>query len=270
MTSLASHLNIGHRHILPTYPVLFIAAGAFGRWLDLRRPLAAALLGLLLLWHGIESWRIRPHYLAYFNALAGGPENGWRHLVDSSLDWGQDLPGLRRWLDEHARKENVFLSYFGTGDPRYEGIRATMLPTPPEVGAPRPWHALTPGVYALSVTMLQQVYSPVQGDWTLARESEYQKLRAIEGDLLAYQDDGRRRAEFLAGAPAENWTQAWKRYELLRFARLSHYLRVRRADATVGHSIRIYRLGAEELAAVTSGIREWQLQLEQALKDRAG
>ena len=26
-TSLASHLNIGHRHILPTYPVLFIAAG---------------------------------------------------------------------------------------------------------------------------------------------------------------------------------------------------------------------------------------------------
>ena len=32
-----------------------------------------------------------PHGLAYFNEAAGGPENGWRHMLGSSFDWGQDL-----------------------------------------------------------------------------------------------------------------------------------------------------------------------------------
>jgi hypothetical protein len=265
VTSLASNLNIGHRHILPTYPALFIAVGALGPWLARSRPLAAALVGSLVLWHAAESWRIRPHYLAYFNLLAGGPENGWRHLVDSSLDWGQDLPGLRAWLDQHAPGEKVFLSYFGTGDPAYEGIRATLLPTLPQVGPRRPAHALAPGVYAISPTMLQQVYSPLRGDWTLAWEGEYQQLRAIEPLFLAYQNDPARRAELLRDAPVEKWTAGWKRYELLRFARLCHYLRARRADASIGYSIRIYRLSAAEIAGTTGSIHEWRKLIEQAV-----
>ncbi|MFO1040840.1 MAG: hypothetical protein U0941_03590 [Planctomycetaceae bacterium] len=36
-----------------------------------------------VLWH-------YPHQLAYFNEIAGGPLNGWRHLLGSNLDWGQD------------------------------------------------------------------------------------------------------------------------------------------------------------------------------------
>ncbi len=39
---------------------------------------------------------IFPHYLAYFNAFAGGPLNGWRYLIDSNLDWGQDSAAARR------------------------------------------------------------------------------------------------------------------------------------------------------------------------------
>jgi hypothetical protein len=34
---------------------------------------------------------IYPHQLAYFNELAGGPRNGHKYLLGSSLDWGQDL-----------------------------------------------------------------------------------------------------------------------------------------------------------------------------------
>jgi 4-amino-4-deoxy-L-arabinose transferase-like glycosyltransferase len=264
-TSIASHLNIGHRHLLPTYPVLFIAAGVLGAGFHLRRPLVAVFLGGLVLWHAVESWRIRPHYLAYFNPLAGGPANGWRHLVDSSLDWGQDLPGLSRWLRENGRGEKSFLAYFGTGDPRYEGIRATLLPTLPEVGVVRPWHALHAGIYAVSATMLQHVYSPVRGDWTLALEGEYQQLRAVEPDLLAYQANPGRRAELLRDAPAENWDTAWRRYELLRFARLCHYLRVRTPDANVGYSILIHRLSEAEVAAATAGsLREWAALIERA------
>src|SRR5439155_13724202 len=110
--ALVSHLNIGHRHLLPIYPPLFILAG--GALPRLRVPLAA-----LAVAEGLLAW---PHYLAYFNPIAGGARNGYRHLVDSSLDWGQDLPGLQR---HHP----AYLAYFGTGSPRYYGIVASLLPS---------------------------------------------------------------------------------------------------------------------------------------------
>ena len=268
-TSIVSHLNIGDRHILPTYPPLFIAAGAFGACLTLRRPLAAMTISALLAWHAAEAWWIHPHYLAYFNPLAGGPANGWRHLVDSSLDWGQDLPGLQRWVSAQSSGEPVYLSYFGTGDPAYEGLKATLLPSLPEIGKARPWHALKPGLYAVSATMLQNVYSPVRGPWTLEQESEYQRLRAIEPDLLSYQDEPRRRLELQREVPAEKWTTAWRRYELLRFARLCHYLRVRKPDGQAGYSILIHRLTASELQAATAGsIREWAGLIEATVAKR--
>ena len=124
--SLTTHLNIGHRHILPTYPVLFIGAGLL---LRTRAPHWLAVLGVALaLGNAVESASVRPSYLAYFNAFAGGPANGWRHLVDSSLDWGQDLPGLATWLHHEARPgEPVYVSYAGSGDVAYEGIRAHEL-----------------------------------------------------------------------------------------------------------------------------------------------
>ncbi len=266
-TSLASHLNIGDRHILPTYPVLFITAGAFGAWLDWRRPIAALLVGGLVLCHLGEAWRIRPNYLAYFNPIAGGSANGWRHLVDSSLDWGQDLPTLKTWLDANARGQRVFLSYFGTGDPAYEGIRATVLRSLPEVGPRHPAAALTAGVYAISATMLQQVYSAARGDWTIALEKEFQALRVIEPQLLAYQNDPVARARLAGEAPAEKWEAGWKRYDWLRLARLCHYLRARGADANAGYSILIYRLNADELRAATaSSLKDWSALIEQTAR----
>jgi 4-amino-4-deoxy-L-arabinose transferase-like glycosyltransferase len=262
-TSLASHLNIGHRHILPTYPVLYIVAGAFGRWLDFRRPFAMAGIVVLGGLHVVESAAARPNYLAFFNAAAGGTANGWRQLVDSSLDWGQDLPGLKAWLNRQAPGEHVHLAYFGTGDAAHEGIRATLLPALPEVGAERPWHALQPGIYAISATLLQQVYSPVRGPWTLDWEKEFQDLRAGETLLLAFQHDPVRRAALLAAAPEEKWRTAWRRYELLRFARLCHWLRVREAEAIIGGSILVYRVSASELqAAVAGSLADWQQLIE--------
>ena len=114
--------------------------------------------------------------------------------------------------------------------------------------------------------MLQHVYSKVRGDWTLELEREYQRLRATEPELLAFQDNPARRAALLRDVPAENWRAAWRRYEELRFARLCHYLRVRRADATIGHSIRIYRLDAAEIAAATGpSLEAWRRLIEAAV-----
>ena len=64
-----------------------------------------------------------PHYLSYFNELAGGAENGHRVLLDSNLDWGQDLKGLKRWMDANG-VERIKLLYFGYVDPEYYGIAA--------------------------------------------------------------------------------------------------------------------------------------------------
>jgi hypothetical protein len=269
ITSLTSHLNIGHRHILPTYPVLFIAIGWLASWLDVRRPIWAALIVAIASWHVAESFRARPHYLAYFNHLIGGSSHGWRHLVDSSLDWGQDLPGLKTWLDAHPSDEKLFLSYFGTGDPEHEGIEAIPLPSLPRVGKPRPWHALTAGTYAVSATMLQHVYSSVRGDWTLALEQEFQTLRPLEPTFLVYHGDARMRAELQQETSAERWQQLWTRYETLRFARLCYFLRVRKPEEVIGHTIFIYRLSPSEVAAATGGsLAEWKALIERAVEQR--
>src|SRR4051812_20421057 len=53
---------------------------------------------LCLALHAVTSVRVAPDYLAYFNTFAGGSDSAYQHLVDSSLDWGQDLPGLKHWL----------------------------------------------------------------------------------------------------------------------------------------------------------------------------
>lgn len=265
-TSLTSHLNIGHRHILPLYPVLFIAVGALGMWLDVRRPVAALLVAGLLCWHISESQRIRPHYLAYFNPISGGPAQGYRHLVDSSLDWGQDLPGLKAWLETEAPGVPAYLSYFGSGEPDYYGIRAQRLPFINGFRRTQAWVPLRPGVYCISATMLTHVYSPLHGPWTPALEKEYQQLRSLEPAFAAYAGDPAQRAEMDRGASPEKWRSAWTRLDLLRFARLCHYLRARTPDANIGYSILIYRLTAAEIAAATTGsLADWQALIDRTV-----
>jgi hypothetical protein len=157
--SVTRGINIGHRHLLPLYPFLFVAAGRAAAWALSSRPrrAPAALVGVLAAWHlGAALW-IHPHYLAYFNELAGGPGRGYRILVDSSLDWGQDLRGLKPYMEAHGIPR-VKLSYFGTADPAYYGIACDLLPgylpLPREVV-----RTFAPGdVLAISATNLQGVY----------------------------------------------------------------------------------------------------------------
>ncbi|HEY6071302.1 MAG TPA: glycosyltransferase family 39 protein, partial [Chthoniobacterales bacterium] len=119
--AMTAQLNIGHRHILPIYPALFVASAAVVRFFNKNyRVIFASAVAILLAWQIGESFASRPNYLAYFNQIAGGPSRGYQHLVDSSLDWGQDLPGLKTWIDDHRAivdQKPVYLAYFGTADP---------------------------------------------------------------------------------------------------------------------------------------------------------
>lgn len=132
--TLVSHLNIGHRHLLAVYPPLFVLGGAAAGWLDGRLRLetprfaraAGVTLGLLLAVYAVETFGWFPNYLAYFNGIVP-PARAYRHLVDSSLDWGQDLPGVKRYLAQHPSTGPAYLSYFGSASPAYYRISAIPL-----------------------------------------------------------------------------------------------------------------------------------------------
>ncbi|MFW5943377.1 MAG: ArnT family glycosyltransferase, partial [Chloroflexota bacterium] len=160
--SMTARITIGYRHILPVVPFLILlAACGVGRgWAQIRQstPLRVALLALLL-WQTVGVVRLFPHHEAYFNELAGGPENGDRVLVDSNLDWGQDLPALRE-LMERRGIETVNLAYFGTALPEAYGINYRPLPgflrflAGPEIQAYNPYTP-APGWYAISRSSLR-------------------------------------------------------------------------------------------------------------------
>lgn len=124
---LWKQLPVGIRHVLPVYPLLYLGAGAWLAGAAIGRVRKLAVL-VLLGFNALATLRSHPHELAYFNELVGGSRNGWRHLVDSNLDWGQDLKDLRPWMQERGLEE-IQLAYFGTADPSYYGIRYRALPS---------------------------------------------------------------------------------------------------------------------------------------------
>ena len=122
------------------------------------------------------SLRIYPHYLAYFNVFAGGPDNGWRSLVDSNIDWGQDLEALGPWMSDN-QVERVWLSYFGEARPDYYDIAYDGLDSfPPRLMNPetRPFFPSdpAPGWYAISATNLQGVHFLDHDEFAYFRERE--------------------------------------------------------------------------------------------------
>jgi hypothetical protein len=158
-------LNVGLRHLLPAYPFVHAGAGAALAWLWRRRgptrPLSV-LIGGACVAAGLS---VYPHYLAYFNCASGGPDRGHRLLVDSNLDWGQDLPALASWQRGHGIR-SVRLSYFGTDLPEVYGVSYSL---PSELEAYRPH----PGWYAVSATNLEGLYSyPDLDRWAWLRRRE--------------------------------------------------------------------------------------------------
>ncbi|HRU94850.1 MAG TPA: phospholipid carrier-dependent glycosyltransferase, partial [Anaerolineae bacterium] len=104
-TSLFSTVNIGYRHLLPLLPFLYIGVANCKLQVATSKSRASHFTFhalrithyALLLWLILGTLAVAPHDLAFFNELAGGPAGGYRYLVDSNLDWGQNLWQLREW-----------------------------------------------------------------------------------------------------------------------------------------------------------------------------
>jgi len=253
--ALATRLNIGDRHLLPALVPLLVLCGAAAFWLT-RAAARAAVLALLLL-YGVESLSNWPDDLAFFNVAAGGPSNGWRHLADSSLDWGQDLPGLSRWLSEHVdgreQRPPVFLSYFGKDSPAATGLDVTLLPGVPDVAADEPLAPLTGGVYCIGATMISGLYTPLPAPWSLRDEQLWVAAQQDMAVLDAARSDRARFDAFIAQRGAAYWSTAVQDFKQLRFARLCASLRRREPDAQVGHSILVWELSDDDVNAALWG-----------------
>jgi hypothetical protein len=283
--ALTTHLNIGHRHLLPIYPALCILAGGAAFWVEplfartrkpepqtgrerrrqraitspgtsVSRPRMAAAVATvaLLAWHALESVNIRPNYLAYFNQSVGGPSQGYKHLADSSLDWGQDLPALKQWLDRQGLQppgqSPVYLSYFGTARPEHYGIRANMLAgfidrRPPEAPAP-----LGAGVYCISATVRDVIGRTL---YTTEQESNYQAALKNLGIFARASENEQAWAALMQQTGQQYWQQLFTQFDQLRTGRLVAFLRHREPDALIGYSILIYRLTDADLALALNG-----------------
>ena len=119
--SFFTNTPIGIRFMLPIFPLLFIAIGQTFNLAPVRKRIAQILTTATALLYLLPAIANYPNHLSYFNALAGGPQNGHQWLIDSNLDWGQDLPALKQYMDEN-KIDKVKLGCFGRVDPRIYGI----------------------------------------------------------------------------------------------------------------------------------------------------
>jgi hypothetical protein len=190
--------SVHSRYVIPALPFLFVWMSKIGRMFEARpfhrkRLALAAMVVIAFSWSVISSLSIYPHSLSYFNELAAilpapadatypkpicerredqsllsrvgcvltaGPRNGARHLLDSNIDWGQNLLYLKNWLTDHPEVKLDGLAYWGSYSAALAGIPEVPDPPPgPESDyheSRTPQEELGPreGWYALSVNYL--------------------------------------------------------------------------------------------------------------------
>jgi len=230
--SFLTDINLGLRYVLAILPYVFIATGKLVPWmLELKRTrkwvmtsLVAGSLGSTI---AASIW-IHPDYLAYFNWAAGGPDRVPARLIDSNLDWGQDLVALQKWWKEKIPGQPIGLAYFGQINPSIFKLRGEsfdwFLPpvrpgtTRPVADYPSPLligpaEKLTPGYYAVSATLLYGL------PWRL-----YDPAPPTE--------------------VPQAWSPAWNAAEEDAFWYFHQFEPIKR----IGHSIYVYHLSAEDIA----------------------
>lgn len=249
--TMSGRLNIGIRHWLPVFPLVFAVAGLAATLPWPRVRLAA--VALIVAGSAFDAWRVRDHPLAFVNAFGGGTTHGYRTVVDSSFEWGGDLPALERWLAARAEKPGeklpVYFSYFGNNDLKRWKIDAVLLPQSFDL-RPASAYGLGPGTYVLSATMLLGVYGEVNGPWRPSLERAYVEFNTAMQRLQAANTSPEALNTFIAqDGGADVWRERIRAYDWLRFGRLCAWLRTREPNARITPGLLVFELTAENLRA---------------------
>jgi hypothetical protein len=162
-SAVFSSFHIGFRHVLPALPFFILAGGfALARWATDRS--CVILVAICIAWLAVSSLHAYPQGISYFNEWIGGPKNGWIYLADSNVDWGQNLPELARFMqDHHIPRVKTFL--FGLDAPGRYLKPGSWEPQPwPYAVGVVPERCLRPasGIYAISVNALTGFLAPVE------------------------------------------------------------------------------------------------------------
>lgn len=113
-------VQVGLRHILSVYPLIYVFIGSLAL-LRLRPWMKKGLVVIAVIWQGVSLSAAYPYTISYFNEFAGGPDNGYKILRDSNVDWGHGLKALAGYLKKNRISE-IKLYYFGTADSASYGI----------------------------------------------------------------------------------------------------------------------------------------------------
>lgn len=150
-----SHTAFSHhlRYLLPAYPFVYLfasqVAGAAASYYAARWS-----LGGLITWQFLAVALTGPNWISYFNVVSGGPGNGSAWLLNSNIDWGQDLLQVQQWQREHPDKP-LHLALDGDSA-RIFGVRSRYSPTESygDVGQ-KHYSPPAPGWHAVSVKLLR-------------------------------------------------------------------------------------------------------------------
>ncbi len=198
--ALLSSFNTGYRFLLPVLPFLFVFIGVQISNFKFQIPDSrfqipnskqgkpvtwslghlvnwspghlvtwslCLLVSALFVWYIFSAALTFPHYLAYFNETIGGADHGYKWLVDSNLDWGQEFIELGQYAQAHNITQ-IKVSQYTLVDAAMYGVNT--IPIAPSRQAPPVFPARfdpAPGIYAISATTLQGVMmaDPYNYEW---------------------------------------------------------------------------------------------------------
>jgi len=109
------------RYVLPAYGFLFLLASRSmvvfgGRW---RTALAVGSLAVVVVSQASQPGLSH----TYFNA-AVGPNDGWRHLGFSNIDWGQSSFRMLEWIEQHPEQRPLTVLFANPFGPSKKTVEA--------------------------------------------------------------------------------------------------------------------------------------------------
>ncbi len=176
----------GVRYILPSFPFFVVWLAIQSRRVLERTPRSRIAVWGLVALACLESLRVHPHHLMFFNLFAGGPVGGPRYLITSE-DWGQDQRRLAVWQRENGVKRLYYSRY--NGNPEAWGITYRQALCEPRLA----------GKYALHATEVHRPKRVRPGcfDWLTQEEPD----ERIGYSIYIYRVDDARLERLKHGVP---------------------------------------------------------------------